>query len=629
MAVVATSRVSRFHTETLDTTSNEVLLHDVNMTINNVEFISGAKLWLKAGTHYTFIARNGAGKSTLMKTIAEGNLIGFPAGMRVMYVSQQFEADDRTPLEVLLDTDEEHSVIAYQVEELEMAVSDPTHHMDTLRGYVVDEAEAEAEKNNKIATHRSGKRGKVARTVALESEHKVARVKSANMSQEEVLTRANDILYNEHERKLHAEKVLTGLRFTPEMQKTPFSSLSGGWQVRVLLAQSLFAESDLLMLDEPTNHLDLPAILWLQRYVQELPQTVLVVSHDRAFLDAVADETIFLKDNYGEAESIKEETRANKQRQLDAMERKKKHIEASIAKATQQAKSGGDDKKLGMVASRKKKLERLGMEKTEDGKRFKQSYRAGHHLDSRPQIVVERPEAPVTFKLDDPVPPRQHGNVLEMSNVWHSYAGKNGPWILQDITFTLEWGQKFAIVGANGAGKSTLVGVITSTLTPTKGTAKVASAIKVGYFSQQQIDEAFTGSEITPVEHLRVAAPTMSLADIHARLGSFNIPGRLFNTPVRTMSGGERVKLALAKALIGDPQLLVLDEPTNHLDILSIEGLAEAVSKYSGSIVLVSHDRWFVQKVAERVYWLNKGALTRLDDGMAELERRWSKRLKL
>ncbi|KAL7747367.1 hypothetical protein RI367_007270 [Sorochytrium milnesiophthora] len=640
-AVVATSQVTRFHTDTLETSSNEILLHGVTVSINDVDFISGAKLWLKAGTHYALVGRNGHGKSTLMKTIADGNLVGFPKGIRVMYVSQQFSVDERSPMDMLLDTDEERSIITPQVEGLELALSDPALQLQLLQSLVADAAEEVAIEHNRIAAHRSGRRGKQARTVALSSEHDAEHVKSASVSLDELVARANRILsghyerlaeYNEAERTQLAENILKGLRFTSHMRQSPFSSLSGGWQVRVLLAQSLFAESDLLLLDEPTNHLDLPAILWLQSYIQQLSQTVVVVSHDKAFLDAIADETIYLKDkrlayyaaSYGDAENIKAEKHAMRLRQKEALEKQRKHIESSISSAVRKMKAGGDDKTMGMVMSRKKKLERLGPMRHENGKRYKFCQNIG-----RPQLLFERPEAPVWFKIEDPPPPRQHSNVLEVANVWHSYTGSEGPWVLQDVTLNLEWGSKIAIVGANGAGKSTLVEAITSTLTPTKGTVKTASAITVGYFSQQQVEDGFDDDTLTPVEFLSAASPSTPLPDIHARLGSSNLPGRVFHAPIRSLSGGERVKLALARALLQQPQLLVLDEPTNHLDVFSIEGLAEALQDFSGSLLLVSHDRWFVQQVVDCVYWLHDGTLHPLDDGVAELERKWSKGMKL
>jgi len=508
-----------------------------------------------------------------------------------------------------------------------------------------------------------------------------------------------------------AATILKGLGFSREAQGNPTSLLSGGWRMRVALAAALFAAPDVLCLDEPTNHLDLESILWLQNWLQNVEdQTLLVVSHDRAFLSAVTQETIILKDKQlryfpGPYDAFVEAQSAavtSVTRKLEALQKQKKHIEASIAAAEKAARSAGDDKKLQQAASRKKKLaERHGAEKSESGHRFKLSRdRIGYFTSKRPEVVLERQERPFNFKWPQPAPLRQGGPLMQLHQVCYCYSGSETP-VLQHVTFDIHMNSRIALLGPNGAGKSTLLQLISGKLQPhlpakllpssaaaggsssggkikviaknssssssggkglglsskaqkmslgewhsvsgvavamrpsssssSRGGSKATTAskkgggsgssggsggspmvrsdipegyidrhpnLKVGYFGQHCVEELQL--DVTALEHLSAVCPGMRDQEARDYLGSFGLGGRLSTEqPLRSLSGGQKARMALALVLYPRPNLLLLDEPTNHLDMETIEALATAVRGFSGAVVLVSHDVWFMGDVIE------------------------------
>ncbi|KAI9145900.1 P-loop containing nucleoside triphosphate hydrolase protein [Paraphysoderma sedebokerense] len=653
--IVATSIVTRFHDATIETDSKDVFLDQVTLAVNDVELLSDAKLIFRNGVHYGFIGRNGTGKSTLLRTIAKGDLIGFPKNIRVLYLDQQLNEEgeeDASVLQTLLDSDDEYLTLCERVEALEGALDNPGKLNKVLHEILATEAVLTAQESNYTATHRSGKRGHDARKIALQKEKEAKEAKKLAKNPGKVTTenlaKANSLLeeyylkmgeYDEHERNQTAVKILSGLGFTSEMQESPVSSLSGGWRVRLILAKSLFMGCDILFLDEPTNHLDLPAILWLQSYIKSLPQTVITISHDRQFLDDVSTEIILLKDNqlayfsgnYSEFERIREETRLKKEKQVERIEMKKKQYEGTIQKAIQTAKSTGDDKKLGIVASRKKQMEKIGPNRSETGKKFKISYWAGYHSTYRPELILEKPEPPVKFNFPSPTMHRTLGDLVQVERVSFKYEN-TADYILKDVTLSIGINDRIGIVGKNGSGKSTLVKLITGNLRPSQGSINLTPPnLKIGYFSQQLLDDEIInlekGTSTTPFQIIKSIVSSLPDQEVMNYLGGFGI-GSVTHQPITTLSGGQLAKFGLARTLVTRPQLLVLDEPTNHLDMASIEALVEAIHGFEGAVVVVSHDRWFIQKVSQKVYHINKGKFER-KESIDDVVRLWMKRLKL
>ncbi|KAL1914423.1 uncharacterized protein VTP21DRAFT_8875 [Calcarisporiella thermophila] len=664
--IVANSQVSRFHTETLETLSKDVDLKGVNLSVGNLELLADARLLLKAGTHYGLIGKNGVGKSTLLSVIANKSLIGFPNNIRTLYIQQLEVVDDsRSVIDVVLDADTKWRKLDTDARILQAAINkgDSDELLKAVELLLDQQAQDEILEAQKVADHRSGQRGFKARVSALEIE-KTARnkvyqryftpgsdtdVSNGNKrSVADVAAVLLDELYMElkimdaDSAEARAKEILTNLGISQKQQCGPVSLLSGGWRMRVALAQALFAKPDLLLLDEPTNHLDLPAIIWLRDYLRKLredshQQCVVVVSHDRHFLNAVAQEIIVFKDrslsyhpgNFDDYENSIDELRKKRQRLHDALVKKKEHMEKSIQKALKHAKSSGDDKRLGLVAARRKKLERMGAEKTEDGKRFKLSYRAGFHADYRPQIELIPQEKKVSIKIPDPESLRSNGALVTLDEVSFRYT-PTGPFIVSDVSLDIELGSRIAILGANGSGKSTLIQLLKGDLSPTRGQRESNNRATIAHFSQHFVD-MYAESEESSIDLLKAQglpgsihnSPTVTALqetvpekDIRSWLGSFGLHGPLAKMSVRSLSGGQKARVALALMLWHRPHLLLLDEITNHLDMQTIDGLIEALGNYSGAVVLVSHDQFFVEQLAEDVYIMDNGKLVYWEDDL-------------
>lgn len=643
--ITAISQVSRFHTDTIETLSNDVDLKGVQLSIDDHELLVDTNLRLFSGVHYGLIGRNGVGKSTLLKAIGHGQLIGWPKNIRVLYVEQLEDVDtDQSVIDIVLKADKRSMRAKRDVEILQKAFD--SNDADGIAGAVrqvqLQQLMDEKEEAAQIAAKRSSARGAEARKVLLKAE---AAVEEAMVTNQQAISAKElseaplaaqsllDDLYAQLDlldttsAESRARKILSGLGFSPQWQDGPLSTLSGGWRIRVSLACALFIQPDVLLLDEPTNHLDLPAILWLQSYLLTLPSTLVTVSHDRSFLNTITDEIIVFRKktleyhpgNYDDYLQNTENTLKNLTRQKENESRKRAHIEKTIQQSLRAAKKSGDDKKLGMVASRTKKLDRLGMEKNEKGHRFKVNRdRGGYHLTARAQIEVDKPDVPVTWTLPAPSPLRHTGNLLQVDDVSFSYPNTNRS-VLSHVTLTVEMGKRIALLGANGQGKSTLISLLIGHLHPTSGTITHHPQCKTGYFSQHTVEQLHSlPPKTTALQYLLEEFPSLNEQDVRSYLGSFGISGSLATQPIKTLSGGQLVRLALTKAVIPAPHLLILDEPTNHLDMDTIEALVKCLCQFTGAVIVVSHDQYFVSNVAEVVYLVKDGSVRRLEGGVDE-----------
>ncbi|KAG0010744.1 hypothetical protein BGZ80_001214 [Entomortierella chlamydospora] len=636
--VEAFSQQSRFHEETIETLSKEVDLKQVNIIIGGQPLLQDTRLWFKSGTMYGFVGRNGTGKSTLLKAIGYGQLIGFPLNLRTLYIEQlpSETPENQTVVETVLKADTERTLLLGESKLLQQAINKyPRQLVKSIKKLEWERMKVKLAAQQKLAIRRSGKRGAEARELLLvvEEEEKAAKeafeaipiegveptldvLNQAHEMQESVYNKLQQIEADSAEAR--ARELLKGLGFTAANQDLPIKQFSGGWKMRIALAQALFLKPDLLLLDEPTNHLDLPAIIWLQNYLLEHlseDQTVVVVSHDRNFLNAVSQEIIRLRDhkltyhpgNYDEYEMKMEDKAKMKDRIATALEKKRKYAQETINKQRAIMHKTGDDKRGGVIASRQKKLERLtGHNKTEDGKRFKQSYYAGFHHNMG--IIVERevPEPSVTIPL--PMPKELRGNpttLLSLNNVTFSYPGaparKTGP-VIQNVSLSLHQSSRIALLGPNGCGKSTIMSLLAGDITPTSGTVeRFSSMVKIGYYSQHNVDKLDGYSTKSAMQYLMDTFPEEYKTQAAARkyLGSFGVAGQCAVLPMSTLSGGQKARVALAVCVHDGPQVLLLDEITNHLDMATIQGLIVALKEFSGAIVMVSHDAYFVKAVCE------------------------------
>jgi ATP-binding cassette subfamily F protein 3 len=369
-----------------------------------------------------------------------------------------------------------------------------------------------------------------------------------------------------------AGTVLLGLGFTPQDLSRPCEDFSGGWQMRIALAKLLLLRPSLLLLDEPTNHLDLEARNWLEGYLQAYPHALVLVSHDRFFLDAVVQRVLeirnravhFYKGNYTEFLRQREERLVQLKAEYEAQQKEIARIRAFADKFRYKAT------KAAQVQSRLKELERMER--------------------------IEIPPEAKPIRLRFPEGPRTGRVVLELSNVTAGYGGTP---VFSRLNCILEKGERVALVGPNGAGKSTLMKILAGRLPLFEGERRIGHNVVLSYFSQDQ--DELLGSDRTVWDEVYSVAPSRIVPQLRTLLGCFLFSGEDVEKRVSVLSGGERSRLALCRLLLSPANCLLLDEPTNHLDIRSKDILMEALREYEGTLVFVSHDRYFLDGLATKV----------------------------
>jgi len=386
-----------------------------------------------------------------------------------------------------------------------------------------------------------------------------------------------------------AESLLLGLGFKTEELEKPVSMFSGGWRMRLNLAQALMCRSDLLLLDEPTNHLDLDAIIWLEDWLRRYPGTLIVVSHDRDFLDGVVKAVVHIDQrklrrytgDYSSFETQRAQAVVLAAAQLEKQARERAHLQSFIdrfrAKAT----------KARQAQSRMKMLAKME--------------------DLAPLHVA----APFSFEFRDPE--RSPDPLLVLDEVTAGYPDKR---VLCGVKLSLRANERIGLLGVNGAGKSTLVKTIAGVLPVLGGSATFNKGLEIGYFAQQQVE--MLRDDESPLWHLRRMAPQAREQDLRNYLGSFNFPADMATDPVGNFSGGEKARLALALIVWQRPNLLLLDEPTNHLDLDTREALTVALAQFEGTLVLVSHDRHLLRATTDKLLIVANGTLREFDGDLED-----------
>ena len=408
-----------------------------------------------------------------------------------------------------------------------------------------------------------------------------------------------------HDAESRAQALILGLGFKVSELEKPVNSFSGGWRMRLQLARALMAPSDLLLLDEPTNHRDLDALVWLEAWLKRYNGTMIVISHDREFLDAVTNVTMHIDSaqltryggNYSKFEELRSQQlelqQASFSKQQDKIAHLQKFIDRFKAKAS----------KAKQAQSRVKALER--MEK----------------------IAPILADADFTFEFKEPQ--NLPNPMLSISDTSFGYLGDDGveTTILHNVSRSVLAGQRIGILGANGQGKSTLVKTIARTMAPLSGTVTEGKGLSIGYFAQQELD-VLRPSE-NPLEHMARLAREMGAQsressreqDLRSFLGTFNFSGDMVKQSVGSMSGGEKARLVLAMIVWQRPNLLLLDEPTNHLDLATREALSMALNEFEGTVMLVSHDRALLRAVCDEFWMVGRGAVGPFDGDLDDYQR--------
>ena len=529
------------------------------ITLKNVTLRRGAKVVLDSvsatinpGESVGLVGRNGAGKSSLFALLSgklheDGGDFYIPTSWRMAEVAQNMPETDQSATDFVLEGDTRLAEVQQQL--LDAEASDD--------GMAIAHAYSDL--------HDAGAHDAVARAQAL----------------------------------------ILGLGFRVSELDHPVNSFSGGWRMRLQLARALMCPSDLLLLDEPTNHLDLDALVWLEAWLKRYAGTMIVISHDREFLDAITNVTLQIQQgelnryggNYSKFEELRAQQLELQQASFSKQQEKMAHLQKFIDRFKAKAS------KAKQAQSRVKQLER--MEK----------------------IGPVLAEADFTFEFKEPA--NLPNPMLAISDASFGYVDDEGTptTILTGVNRSVLAGQRIGILGANGQGKSTLVKTIARTMKPLGGSVTEGKGLNIGYFAQQELD-VLRPSE-NPLEHMIRLAKELGPdikqpsreQDLRSYLGTFNFTGDMVKQAVGTMSGGEKARLVLAMIVWQRPNLLLLDEPTNHLDLATREALAMALNDFDGTVMLVSHDRSLLRSVCEDFWMVGRGVVGPFDGDLDDYQR--------
>lgn len=542
--------------------SKDIKIENFDLFVGNTSqrVLSDTTLTLSYGHRYGLIGQNGIGKSTLLRALSRREL-PVPKHITILHVEQEIQGDDTIALQSVLDADVWRKALLADQKKLE----DKIQELDEKYKQTVEELgsnNSEALELREIDDERS----------EVESNLNDVLEKLAEIESDKAESRAASILY--------------GLGFSKEAQQQPTKSFSGGWRMRLALARALFFKPDLLLLDEPSNMLDVPSITYLSNYLQTYPSTVLVVSHDRAFLNEVATDIIYQHNerldyyrgtNFDGFYATKEERRKNAVREYESQMAYRKHLQTFIDKFRYNAAKSSE------AQSRIKKLEKLP--------------------------VLEPPEEEQTITFRFPDPEKLSPPILQLSNVTFGYTPDKI--LLKDVDLDVQMDSRIALVGANGAGKTTLIKLLLEQLKPLTGQATRNGRLRIGYFAQHHVDGM--DLNMSAVQWMAHEFPGKNEEEYRRHLGGFGITGTLGLQKMQFLSGGQKSRVAFACLSMRNPHVLVLDEPSNHLDIAGLDALADALKKFKGGILMVSHDVSMIAAVAKNIWVCENGTVNKFD----------------
>ena len=515
-----------------------ISLNNISLMRGNQLLIAESSLTLSGGQRIGIIGRNGAGKTSLFKAL-EGDIpleqgaIELPNGLRTSTMSQETPGSQRSALEFVIDADTAYRTLDRALQQAEAdddhaAIARLHSELDNIKGYSI---------------------------------------------------------------RNRAEQLLSGLGFSTDLFDKPVSCFSGGWRVRLNLAAALMCPSDLLMLDEPTNHLDLEATVWLEQWLQRYPGTLLIISHDRSFLDTVIEQVVSFEGNrlvaytgnYSAFEKLKAERLALQQAMYEKQQRRRTEIENFVRRFRAKAS------KATQAQSRLKELDRM-------------QDIAPAHIDS-----------PFSFRFADL--DQLPDFLMQVEQLSIGFAEP----LVERINLSIRADTRIGLLGFNGSGKSTLLKVLSEQHPPLAGEITRARKIKVGYYAQHQVDEL--NQQSTPFELIQQLDPKASAQEIRNYLGGFDFKGERINEQISVFSGGEKARLALARVVRSQPNLLLMDEPTNHLDLDMVHALTVALQHYSGALIIVSHDRHLLGNTVDAFYSIHEGVFAEFKGDLKDYEK--------
>ncbi|KAK9384886.1 P-loop containing nucleoside triphosphate hydrolase protein [Lipomyces mesembrius] len=516
--------------------------------------LSDTSLTLAYGHRYGLIGQNGIGKSTLLRALSRREL-AVPRHITILHVEQEVAGDDTAALQSVLDADVWRKHLLLDQEKITKQLAE----LETKAAELDGKPEAEEERK------------------AIESERS-----ELDSMLSEVYSKLSEIESDRAESR--AASILAGLGFSTAQQMNPTKSFSGGWRMRLALARALFCKPDLLLLDEPSNMLDVPSITYLSHYLQGYPSTVLVVSHDRAFLNEVATDIIhqhserldyYKSSNFDIFYATREERRKNQKREYENQMAYRKHLQTFIDKFRYNAAKSQE------AQSRIKKLEKLP--------------------------VLEPPEEDQTLTFRFPEVEKLSPPIIQLENA--SFAYNASRTIISNVDIDVQLDSRIALVGANGSGKTTLLKVLTGQVNPTSGMVSRNARLRIGYFAQHHIDAM--DLNLSAVSWMAKNWPGKSEEEYRRHLGAFGITGTLGLQKMQLLSGGQKSRVAFACLGLNNPHILVLDEPSNHLDTAGLDALAEAIDKFEGGVLMVSHDVTLISRTSKQLWVCEDGKVSK------------------
>ncbi|MFN4292217.1 MAG: ATP-binding cassette domain-containing protein [Permianibacter sp.] len=522
-----------------------ITLSSLSLRRGSRELLRDVNLTLHAGEHVGLIGANGCGKTSLLLLLRgeispDAGELQLPSNLRLAWAEQETPAIERSALDYVIDGDRE-----LRDTERELAAAEEAHD-----GMAIGRLHG---KLDAIDAYRA---------------------------------------------PVRAAQLLVGLGFPPDSHNNPIRSFSGGWRMRLNLAQALMTRSDLLLLDEPTNHLDLDAVIWLEDFLRRWPGTLIVISHDREFLDGICSHIVHVEQqtlnkysgNYSSFEKQRAERLSQAQQAFAKQQAQRAHLQSFVDRFKAKAS------KAKQAQSRMKALEKLTL-----------------------SAPIDRDSA---IEFEFPAPEKMPSPMLSCRDVSLGYPLPDGSnkTVLKNVKLTLMAGHRIGLLGRNGAGKSTFIRFLANELKPLSGERQDGHQLRIGYFAQHTLESLRLDQ--SPLWHLRQLDPLVPEQNLRNFLGGFGFQGERALSPVAPFSGGEKARVALALLVWQKPHLLLLDEPTNHLDIDMRETLTEALQSFEGALVLVSHDRHLLRATCDE-FWLVDSGRAEPFDGDLEDYAKW------